>query len=73
MDRAGSLERKGFQMPQEIIERLQVRVNQIEQKVSQLEKEIQELTKPPVMLLKPPPVEYTVQSSENGESTAGEG
>ena len=41
MDRAGSRERKGFQMSQETIERLQARVNQLEQKVSQLEKEIQ--------------------------------
>ena len=73
MDRAGSHERKGFQMSQETIERLQARIDQLEQKVSQLEKEIEQLTKPPVMLLKPPRVEYTVQSSENGESTARKG
>ena len=73
VDRVGSRERKGFQMSQETIERLQARVNQLEQKMSQLEKEIQELTKPPVMLLKPPRVEYTVPPSENGERTAGEG
>ena len=60
MDRAGSRKRKGFQMSQETIERLQARVNQLEQKVSQLEKEIQELTKPPMMLLKPPPVAYNI-------------
>ena len=60
-------------MSHETIERLQARVNQLEQKLSQLEKEIQELTTLPVMLLKPPRVEYTVQSTENGERTAGEG
>ena len=41
MDGAGSRERKGFQMSQETIERLQARVNQLEQKVNQLEKEIE--------------------------------
>lgn len=60
MDRTGSRERKGFQMSQETIERLQARVNQLEQKLSQLEKEIEQLTTPPVMLLKPPPVEYNI-------------
>ena len=40
MDGAGSRERKGFQMPQEIVERLQARVDQLEQKVIWLEKEI---------------------------------
>ena len=60
MDRAGSRERKGFQMSQETIERLQARVNQLEQRVSQLEKEIQQLKKSSVMLLKPPLVEYNI-------------
>ena len=73
MDRAGSRERKGFQMSQETIERLQTRVDQLEQKVSQLEKEIEKLTKPPVMLLKPLLVEYTVQPSINGERTTESG
>ena len=73
MDRAGSRERKGFQMSQETIERLQARIDQLEQKVSQLEKEIQQLKKSLVMLLKPPRVEYTVQPSENGENTARKG
>ena len=58
-------------MSQETIESLQARIDQLEQKMSQLEKEIQQLKKSSVMLLKPPRVEYTVQSSENGERTSG--
>ena len=58
-------------MSQETIKRLQARIDQLEQQVSQLEKEVAELKKPPVMLLKPPPVEYTVQSSEDGERITG--
>ena len=72
MDRAGSRERKGFQMSHETIQKLQARVNQLEQKVSQLEKEIQELTTLPVMLLKPPPVEYNIPESKEDSVEATE-
>ena len=53
-------------MSQEIIKRLQARVEKLEQQVSQLEKKVEQLTKPPVMLLKPRRVEYNIPKRREG-------